>query len=149
MGVNHGPPGYKWRSTESYTKVDYVRYLYAWYITSGDVVAWRTATLAQAKKDGVTPAFGINILNGGVKDKGDGSYDCAGPTQGDLGTRYPNCTMTPDQMRSYGKALMPYGCFMMMWQFDKTFFSKSANQTAFKDLAAAAAATSKRSCKRP
>jgi len=149
MGVNHGPPGYKWRSAEHYTKVDYARYLYAWYITSGDVVSWRNAVLAQAKRDGVTPALGMNILNGGVKDKGDGSYDCAGPTQGDLGTRYPNCTMTPDQMRSWGKALLPYGCFFMMWQFDKTFFSKSANQTAFKDLAAVAASMSKRSCKRP
>jgi hypothetical protein len=149
VGVNHGPPGYKWRSNERYTKVDYVRYLYAWYITSGDVVAWRTAVLAQAKLDGVTPALAVNILNGGVKDKGDGYYDCAGPTQGDLGTRYPNCTMTADQLRSYGKALLPYGCFFMMWQFDKTYMSKTDNQAAFKDLATLAASKPKRSCKRP
>jgi hypothetical protein len=149
VGVNHGPPGYKWRSSERYTKVDYVRYLYAWYITSGDIVAWRTAVLAQAKLDGATPALALNILNGGVKDKGDGSYDCAGPTQGDLGTRYPNCTMTPDQMKTWAKALIPYGCFLMMWQYDKTFYSKTANQDAFKSVAALAAATPKRSCRRP
>ena len=47
VGVNHGPPGYKWRSSERYTKVDYVRYLYAWYITSGDLVGWRNTVLAQ------------------------------------------------------------------------------------------------------
>jgi hypothetical protein len=149
MGVNHGPPGYNWHSEQKYTKVDYVRYLYAYYITSGDVAKWRTAVLARAKLDGVTPALAINIINGGVPDKGDGSYDCAGPTQGDLGSKYPLCTMTPDQIVTYGKALMPYGCFLMMWQYDKTFFSKSANLTAFKTLATAAAAMSKGSCKRP
>jgi hypothetical protein len=57
--------------------------------------------------------------------------------------------MTPDQIVTYGKALMPYGCFLMMWQYDKTFFSKSASLTAFKTLATAAAGTAKRSCKRP
>ena len=97
----------------------------------------------------MTPALAINVLNGGVKDKGDGSYDCAGPTQGDLGTYYPNCTMTPDQIKTYSKALLPYGCFLMMWQYDKTFMSKSANQDAFKSVAAMAASTPKRSCKRP
>src|SRR5262249_2408819 len=55
MGVNHGPPGYNWHSEQKYTKIDYVRYLYAWYITSGDIVKWRTAVLARAKVDGVTP----------------------------------------------------------------------------------------------
>jgi hypothetical protein len=149
MGVNHGPPAYKWHSEQKYTKVDYARYQYDWYITSGDVAKWRTAVLAQAKLDGVTPGFSINLINGGVKDKGDGSYDCAGPTQGDLGGYYPNCTMTPTQIVSYGKALIPYGCFFMLWQYDKTFFSKSANMTAFKTLATTAAATSKKSCKRP
>lgn len=149
MGVNHGPPGYNWHSEQKYTKVDYVRYLYAWYVTSGDIAKWRLAVLARAKLDGVTPALAINVINGGPPDKGDGSYDCAGATQGDPGGSYPLCTMTPDQIVTYGKALMPYGCFLMMWQFDKTVFSKSANLTAFKTLATAAAATAKRSCRRP
>ena len=53
VGLNHGPPGYKWRATERYTKVDYVMYQYNHYITSGNIVTWREAVLAQAKLDGV------------------------------------------------------------------------------------------------
>jgi hypothetical protein len=148
VGLNHGPPGYKWRATERYTKVDYVLYQYAHYITSGNVTSWRDAVLAQAKLDGVTPALSLNILNGGKQDKGDGYYDCAGSGQGGLGTRYPNCQMTSDQLRTWGKALTPYGCFMMMWEYDAAYMAEPANQLAFKDIAALAASKPKRSCKR-
>ena len=149
MGVNHGPPGYKWRATEHYTKVDYARYQYDWYISSGNLTAWRTAVLAQAKADGVTPALSMNVLNGGVKDKGDGLYNCTGAGQGGLGTRYPNCRMTPDQIKTWGKALLPYGCFLMQWEYEPAFFAKSTNQAAFKEVATAAAALPRKSCKRP
>jgi hypothetical protein len=83
-----------------------------------------------------------------VQDR-DGTYDCTGPGQGGLGTRYPNCTMTADQVRTWGKALVPYACFMMMWEYDAVYFSKSANQLAFKDVAALAASKPKPTCKRP
>jgi hypothetical protein len=149
VGVNHGPPGYTWRSWERYTKVDYGLYQYNHYITSGNIVAWRDAVLAQAKLDGVTPALSLNILNGGAQDRDDGTYDCTGPGQGGLGTRYPNCWMTPDQVRSWGEALTPYACVMLMWQYDGTYMSNSSNQDAFKDIAALAASKPRPSCKRP
>lgn len=148
VGLNHGPPGYHWRASERFTKVDYVLYQYNHYYTSGDIVVWRDAVLAQAKLDGVTPALSLNILNGGAQDR-DGTYDCTGPGQGGLGTRYPNCTMTADQVRTWGKALVPYACFMMMWEYNAPYFSKSANQLAFKDVATLAASKPKPSCKRP
>ena len=116
VGLNHGPPGYKWRATERYTKVDYVLYQYNHYITSGNIVTWRTAVLAQAKLDGVRPALSLNVLNGGKQDRGDGTYDCTGAGMGGFGTRYPNCLMTADQVRTWGTALVPYACFMMMWE---------------------------------
>ena len=75
VGLNHGPPGYKWRATERYTKVDYVLYQYNHFITSGNIVTWRDAVLAQAKLDGVRPALSLNVLNGGKQDRGDGNYD--------------------------------------------------------------------------
>ena len=50
--------------------VDYVLYQYNHYITSGDIGAWRAGVLEQAKLDGVTPMFGINVLDGGVQDRG-------------------------------------------------------------------------------
>jgi hypothetical protein len=149
VGLNHGPPGYKWRASERYTKVDYVLYQYNHWITSGNIVTWRDAVLAQAKLDGVRPALSLNVLNGGKQDRGDGNYDCVGAGMGGFGTRYPNCVMTADQVRTWGKALVPYACFMMMWKYDAAYFSKSANQIAFKDIAALAASKPKPSCKRP
>jgi hypothetical protein len=148
-GLNHGPPGYKWRATERYTKVDYVLYQYNHWVNSGNLVAWRDAVLAQAKLDGVRPALSLNVLNGGKQDKGDGNYDCAGAGQGGFGTAYPNCQMTADQVRTWGKALTPYACFMMVWRYDKAYMTEPANQLAFKDIAALAASKPKPTCKRP
>ena len=148
VGVNHGPPAYQWRTWERYKVVDYATYQYVHYVTLGDVWAWRDAVLARARADGVTPAFSLNILNGGVKDR-DGTWDCTGPGQAGLGTRFPNCRMTPDQVRNWGKALGPYGCFMTMWRYDGTYMSKAVNVDAFKYLATLLASKPRRSCKRP
>jgi hypothetical protein len=148
VGLNHGPPGYKWRNWERYKVVDYVLYQYNYWITTGNVTSWRDAVLYQAKLDGVTPALSVNLLNGGREDRS-GTWDCNESGQAGVGTRYPNCRMTSDQLRSWGKALTPYGCFMLMWRYDGTYMSKSANQDAFKDIAALAATKARRSCKRP
>jgi hypothetical protein len=149
VGVNHGATGYTWRSWERYTKVDYAVYQYVHWITQGDVVAWRQAVLAQAKLDGVRPALSLNILNGGAQDRDDGIYDCTGPGQAGFGTRYPLCGMTSDQVRSWGEALTPYACVMLMWQYDATYMSDSSNQDAFKDIAALAASKPRPTCRRP
>jgi hypothetical protein len=149
VGVNHGPPGYRWRSSERYTKVDYAVYQYAHWVTQGEILAWRDAVLAQAGLDGVRAALSINILNGGAQDQDDGTYDCTGPDQGGLGTRYPNCSMTPDQVRTWGEALTPYACVMLMWQFDLAYMSNSANLDAFRHVAAVAASKPRPKCKRP
>jgi hypothetical protein len=148
VGLNHGPPGYKWRASERFTKVDYVLYQYNHYYTSGDIVAWRDAVLAQAKLDGVTPALSLNVLNGGKQDR-DGNYDCVGAGMGGLGTRYPNCTMTADQVRTWSKELVPYACFIMMWQYDATYMSEAGNQDAFREIASLVASQPRRSCARP
>jgi hypothetical protein len=57
--------------------------------------------------------------------------------------------MTSDQLRNWGKALTPYACFMMMWEYNAAYMAKSANQLAFKDVAALAASKPRPSCKRP
>jgi hypothetical protein len=146
MGINIGPPAYKWRATERFTKLDWVRYQYSWWVTSGNVNAWRDAVLDQARKDGVQAAFSMNLLNGGTKDKS-GSWDCP---QSHKGTYAPNCWMTPDQVRSYGRTLAQSGgCVMFMWRYDDAFISRSSNQDAFRDVASAATSATRRSCKRP
>jgi hypothetical protein len=148
MGLNHGPPAVNWRSTERHKVVDYVLYQFNYYISSGDVDAWRVAALDQAKLDGVTPVLSINILDGGAQDRS-ASYHCNGAGQAGRGTYFPNCRMTPTQVRDFGRALAPYGCFLMMWEFDGTFMSDPANQDAFRELASLVATLPRRSCARP
>lgn len=147
MGVNHGPPGYRWHTDERYHVLDFVRYQYSWYITEGDVVAWRDTVLAQAKLDGVTPALSINVLDGGVNDK-KGDWLCVDAGQAGVGTYWPNCRMTPDEVKTWGVALAPYGCFFFLWQYDYDYMSNPANQEAFKALADLAASLPARSCRR-
>jgi hypothetical protein len=146
VGVNQGAPGYQWRTFERYRVLDYVLYNYRWQNNQGNVTAWRDNVLAQARVDGVTPAFSLSILDGGVPDT-QGSWDCAGT--GGKGTYYPHCRMTPDQVRTYGKAVGPAGCVMLNWRYDDAFMSKAANVDAFKDVAATLASKPRRSCKRP
>jgi hypothetical protein len=149
VGVNHGPPAYnQWRTSEHYQLVDYVLYQYAHYVTSGDVAAWRDAVLAQASHEGATPAFSLNILNGGAQDR-DGTWDCTGEGQAGRGTRFPNCRMTPTQLQNWGKALATYGCFLTMWRYDGTYMSEASNQDAFREIASLVASQPRRSCTRP
>jgi hypothetical protein len=147
QGVNVGPPAYRiWQTTARFTKVDWVRYQYSWWVTSGNVNQWRDIVLDQARKDGVQPAFSLNILDGGTKDK-TGSWDCPGLGKG---TYAPNCNMTADQVRSWGRTLAAAGgCAMFMWRYDNAYITKQANQDAFRDVASATNAAAKKSCKRP
>jgi len=146
IGVNHGPNGYyQWRPTERYKVVDYVVNQYNWWVTNGDVVAWRDKVLAQAALDGVTPAFSLNLLDGGTQDK-DGTWDCAGT--GGRGNHPPNCRMSPGQALEWGSALAPAGCLLLMWKFDDDLMKDSDYQATFKSLAAKMAAEPARTCKR-
>lgn len=146
VGINQGGGSYKWRTGERYHVLDYVLNQYMWSVTSGNIGTWRDAVVSRARIDGVTPAFSLNLLNGGVRDQS-GTWDC--PGTGGKGTRYPNCRMTASQVSSWGRAIGPSGCFMIMWRYDDAFMSKSANQTAFRDVASLLATKSRRSCRRP
>ena len=145
VGVNHGGPGYKWRTWERYQVVDYTLNQYMWQTTSGNITAWRDAVIDRARTEGVTPAFSLNLLNGGVPDNS-GTWDCAGT--GGKGTRDRKCRMTADQVSKYGKAVGPSGCFMLMWRYDDAFMAKSANVSAFKDVASLLATKARRACRR-
>ena len=144
MGVNYGPTGYAWRASERYHVVDYTLNQYAWWITSGNVSAWRDRVKAQASRDAVKAGFSINVLNGGVQDRN--GWDCRGT--GGLGTRYPNCRVTPDQLKSWGQNLGVNGCMMIMWRYDKAFVTKSTNVTAMKAVNYKLSQAARRSCRR-
>jgi hypothetical protein len=145
MGVNHGPGGYRWRATERYRVVDYTVNQYAWVGSKGDLSTWRTAVLSQAALDGVTPAFSLNLLNGGTQDT-DGTWDCTGT--GGLGTRAPNCRMTASQLDNWGSGLVTSGCALLMWRYDDAFVARTDNKQSFADIAARAASLASQSCRR-
>ncbi len=146
MGITYGAPGFRWRTGERYKVLDWVGFQYVWNFNQGDIAAWREAVLKQARVDGVRPVFSLNILDGGVRDKS-GAWDC--PRTGGKGTRTGYCRMTADQVRTYGRATGPYGCAMLMWRYDDAFMSKSANKSAFQDVASLLKSKPKRSCRRP
>jgi hypothetical protein len=146
VGVGMGAPGFRWHTWERYKVVDWVVSQYQWSFNQGGITAWRDAFLSWARAEGVTPAFSLNILDGGINDKV-GTWDCAGT--GGKGTIAGRCRMTADQVRTWGRAIGPYGCAMMMWRYDDAFMSKSANQSAFRDVASLLNSQSRRSCKRP
>jgi hypothetical protein len=148
MGINHGPPAYGWRTSERFHVLDYVLYQYNHFITAGDVAQWRDMALAQAKRDGVTPAFSLNILDGGVQDRSS-SYSCSARGQAGRGTYRPNCRMTPTQLREWAESLTSAGCMLLMWRFDRTYMSDAANQNAFRDVAELLRHAPGRSCLRP
>src|SRR5262245_1449025 len=146
MGVTHGAPGFKWQSGSRYKVVDWVGVQYVWNYNKGNIGGWRDEVLNFAKANGVTPAFSLNILNGGVRDQ-TGAWDC--PNSGGKGTKSTYCRMTADQVATYGKTAGPYGCVMLMWKYDDAFMSKSANVAAFKDVASLLNSKPRRSCRRP
>jgi hypothetical protein len=146
VGVGQGAPGFRWRSFEHYKVVDWVSSQYQWSFNSGGITSWRDQVLSWARAEGVTPAFGLNIMDGGVNDR-TGAWDC--PGTGGKGTIAGRCRMTADQVRTWGKAIGPAGCAMTMWRYDDVFMSKSANVSAFQDVASLLNSKPRRSCKRP
>jgi hypothetical protein len=145
VGVDHGPPAvYDWRTSEQYKVIDYVIYQYAWWVTRGDIVAWRDKARALAKRDGVALAFSINIVNGGVQDRTD--WDCEGT--GGKGTRYPTCQITTEQLRDWFQTLGTDACAMLLWRHDEEFTSRKSNQDALKEIAARLDAAPKQGCTR-
>lgn len=146
MGIGHGAPGFKWRSGERYRVLDWVSVQYVWGYNQGKVTAWRDQVLNFTRANGVTPMFALNILNGGVNDT-QGAWDC--PNTGGKGTRTSHCRMTAEQVRTWGRAIGPSGCALLMWRYDAAFMSQAANQSAFRDVATLLASKPRRSCRRP
>jgi hypothetical protein len=126
--------------------VDWVSVQYVWNYNQGQVSAWRDQVLDFARTNGVTPVFALNILNGGVRDT-QGAWDC--PNTGGKGTRTSYCRMTSDHVRTYGRTIGPSGCAMLMWRYDDAFMSKTANQSAFRDVASLLNSRPPRSSRRP
>jgi hypothetical protein len=145
VGVTYGATG-RWRTAERYKVVDFVGAQYTYNSTKGNIVAWRDGFLDWAREEGVTPLFSLNILSGGVRDNV-GAWDC--PGTGGRGSGPGYCRMTADQIRTYGKAIGPYGCALLMWRYDDGFTSKATYRSSFQDIASLLNSKPQRSCRRP
>lgn len=145
MGITHGAAGFQWRSGERYRVLDWVGMQYSYNYNNGNVAGWRSEVLNFAQANHVTPLFALNILNGGVRDRS-GAWDC--PRTGGRGTISTYCRMTADQVQSYGRAVGTSGCALLMWRYDDAFMAKSANVTAFKNVASLLSSKPRRSCRR-
>jgi hypothetical protein len=149
MGPTHGPNGYYlWRPNERYRVVDFVTNQYNYWVTNGNVAAWRDKVLAQAKLDGIGVAFSMNILGGGQNAPRDGTWSCPTGTSAGRGTQEPNCRMTASQIRDWGEALGPAGCAMLMWRYEDKAMGLPDNQQAMRDVAATLAKAPRRACTR-
>jgi hypothetical protein len=127
---------YYWRATERYQVTDFI-VAQTWKPTMTPE-EWRTAAVAAAKLNGVALVASINIM--------------AGPQLAGCELR-PNgttCLMTPTEIRNWGVTLGtdPYACGMMMWRYDADLWLRSEYLAAFRDVAAALAKTTTRSCRR-
>ena len=135
---------YDWKPEERFRVMDVFVTQYNWY--KGDVTAYRDGALAIARRDGMSVAFALNIINGGVHSWA--TRACPIPLTGGHGNSAPACRMTPDQIRQWGKLLGTAGCGLFMYRFQYDFVSEPANLQAFKDVAAELAKTPARPCRR-
>ena len=136
-----------WRPQERYRAVDAIITQYSWYM--GNVTTWKNEAVKQARVNGTSVAFALNILNGGEqswKTKACPIGKTGG--KGTMGKNSPACRMTATQVREWSKALGPAGCAMIMWRYDDAFMSKAANKSAFQAAAAALTKAQGRSCRR-
>jgi hypothetical protein len=135
---------YDWRTFEKFHVMDAYISQYSWY--KGTVASFRDKGVAEAKRQGMKMVFAMNLINGGQLKWS--SWYCPQPLTGGRGSYYPACRMSASNVRDWGKVLGPAGCGLVMWKYESTFMSKSANITALKDLAAYMRNTSGRPCRR-
>ena len=131
-----------WRPTERYKVCDFVVDQWDWWqgpkgagpgSYTGNITAWREEALRQAKKDGVSIVFSMNVLNGGIHSWV--TKTCPAATTGGKGPSGIACRMSPAQVRSWGLELGLAGCAMLMWRHDAEFMETEANLRAFKEVA--------------
>jgi hypothetical protein len=75
-------------------------------------------------------------------------WDCTGPGQAGRGNHEPNCRMSADSMRAWGKILGTAGCGMYMWTYNDEFIKRTENMDAFRDVAGTLSAQPYKSCSR-
>jgi hypothetical protein len=131
-----------WRPFEKFRVMD--TYIAAYKAAKGTPSEFRTKVLNSANAQGMKVMFALNVLDGGYSLSG-----CPLTKTGGYGTYPPNCRMTAGQVRDWGRYLGTSGCkALTMWEYDRAFMTKSANVSAFRDVASTLRNTYARSCRR-
>jgi hypothetical protein len=136
---------YDWKQSERFRVMD--AYITAYSYHKGEINTWKSKVLANARNQGMKVMFDLNVLDGGINNWQ--TKACPIPLTGGRGTYFPMCRMTASQVRSWGRNIGPAGCGgLLMWRYDLAFMSKSANITAFRDVAATLRGIPSRACRR-
>ncbi len=151
QGVFHD---YSLESEASYQVCDFVTTQYR--TIKGPLTKYRDGALALCRRDRHACAFALNVLDGGIqaprrnpdgtRKTGYDPTDCPLTTTGGRGTYFPNCRMSPEQVREAGQMLGAAGCFLTGWRYDPAFMARPENQQAFRDIAAELAAKPAPNC---
>ncbi len=137
-GVAH--PWSAFEPTKSYKACQFTINQYS--VRSGNLQSWIAGALAMGQRDSHGIMFSMNPINGGDRVLG-----CPKPATGGPGSTAPNCGMRPDQIVSFGKALLDATCSgLLMWRYDDVFMAVPGNKAAFAALAAYAATLPATSC---
>jgi hypothetical protein len=143
-GVQHPP--LEWQRDKSYKVCQFI-----WGGVQGttvsEFIANKNAALALGARDHHAILFNLNVINGGRRDT-DGNYNCTGTDQAGKGNWYPLCRMTAARVRERGLIAGPAGCALTMWTHNGTFWSRTDNRQAFKDVAAKMATVAAKKCRR-
>ena len=127
---------YRLAPGDSYRVCEFITSQYR--TAKGPLTAYRDGALALCRRDHHACAFAINVLDGGIpvqRKPGQTDYadgDCPLTTTGGRGTYFPNCRMTPEQVREAGTVLGSAGCFLTGFRYDSAFVAKAENQAAFR-----------------
>jgi hypothetical protein len=149
QGVFHD---YRLAADSSYWACDFITSQYR--TAKGPLEKYRDGALAVCRRDRIACSFAINVLDGGIQVKktpGQKDYDeddCPLTTTGGRGTYFPNCRMTPGQVREAGQVLGAAGCFLTGFRYDSAFMVNPENQQAFRDVIAALATKPAPGCSR-
>jgi hypothetical protein len=130
---------YRLAPESSYRTCDFITSQYRSH--KGTLEQYRDGALKLCRRDGHACSFAINVLDGGIPvkpRKGQQDYepgDCPLTTTGGQGTYFPNCRMTPDQVREAGRVLGSGACFLTGFRYDHDFMANPANVEALRDVA--------------
>jgi hypothetical protein len=143
---------YRLEPEGSYQVCDFITSQYR--TAKGPLEEYRDGAMKLCRRDRRACSFALNVLDGGIQVKktpGQKDYDeddCPLTTTGGRGTYFPNCRMTPEQVREAGRVLGSAGCFLTGFRYDSAFMANPENQQAFRDVIATLATKHSSGCRR-